>query len=357
MQVVPKNAPAQVPGHLNGEANKQAEKRERAIAAFTGQNKPAEAAQSQSQATPVSNPSKVAPEELSAIKQSSKNGQLQATEPAKSAEATSDPAKATEQKTLSPQDVQLERKEKALRAHAQALKAREDAIKAKEAALAAPAQTPQEKFDASKYIPIEEFKKNPWKYTQEAGVTYDDLTQQALNAPSHEATQLMSVVDELKAEIKALRDGQDGMKKGQEDAAQAAYKQAVDQIRTEVNQLVGNGEEFEAIKATGSQADVVELIEKTFKEDGYVMDVDTAAKQVEEYLAEEAYRLSQLKKIQARLKPKTQEELSANTKSQNSNEQPQIKTLSNAMSTSRQLSARERALAAAQHGPNWKEKI
>ncbi len=338
MKVTPLSAPAAVPGVI---ADKQSA-RERAVSKL---------AATMQDPTPVQNPNKIAAEELGAIKAKTQeapkaDGQPQPGEP--KAEVT---APKPEEAPLSTQYAQLARKEVALRAQAKAIKAREDALKLAEAPKP---QSPREEIDPSKYISVEEFRKAPWKYLQQTGVTYDQVTQEALNAPSPEAMQMMQTVEALKAEIQALKTDQEGTKKNYAEQQDAQYKQAVNQIRAEVKQLVFTNEEFEACKATNSVDDVVELIEKTFKEEGYLMNVEDAAKQVEDYLAEEAYKLSQLKKIQARLKPKGQEDPAAKEVSTDP-KQPQ-KTLSNAMSGSRQLTARERALAAAQHGPSWREK-
>lgn len=339
MKVTPLNAPAPVPGVMS-DHQRAASKREAAIKAFTGE-KP------QAQETPVQNPNKITAEELGAIKaKSPADGQAQAVEP--KAEVTAAPK--PEETPLSSQYAQLARKEKALRAQAQSIKAREDALKLAEA----PKAPQREEIDPAKYISIEEFRKSPFKYLQQTGVTYDQVTQEALNAPSPEAMQMMQTVEALKAEIQALKTDQEGTKKNYAEQQDAQYKQAVNQIRAEVKQLVFTNDAYEACKATNSVDDVVELIEKTFKEDGYLMSVEDATKQVEDYLEEEAYKLSQLKKIQARLKPKGQEDPAAKEANQDP-KQPQ-KTLSNAMSGSRQLTARERALAAAQHGPSWREK-
>ncbi len=340
MKIVPISAPAPVPGTI---ANAQLSARDRAVKqlADTMQDPAPAAPKAPVQAKIVES----AP--VIQAKTQETSGQMQSTE----APAEVTPAAAKPEETpLSSQYAQLARKEKALRAQAQAIKTREDALKAAEA----PRASTQEAQDPSKYINIEDFKKNPWKYAQQAGVTYDQLTQEALNAPSAEATQLMSTVEALKSEIQALKADQDSSKKANADSQTAQYKQAVNQIRSEVKQLVFASDDYEACKATNSVEDVVELIEKTFAEDGVLMDVATATKQIEDYLEEEAYKLSQLKKIQARLKKGAQEETPSKEASTDP-KQPQ-KTLTNALGASRQLTARERAMAAAQHGPSWRDK-
>lgn len=271
--------------------------------------------------------------------------------PAALAEAPKAPEPSKEQ-PLSSQYAQLARKERALRAKAVELKQREDAFKASQT----PAQQPPTTANG---IPLEEFKKNPWKFMQEAGVTYDQVTKAALDAPSPE----QEMVSSLQAKIEALEEKLNGTenkwKETWETNQKTQYQQAVNQIKSEVTSLVNENPDFETIKATNSVGDVVELIEKTFQEDGVLLSVEEAAKQVETYLEEEAYKLSQLKKIQNRLKPAstTVPAAPAKTAAQTPAQQQPSKTLTNAISGSRQMSARDRAMAAAIHGPNWREKI
>lgn len=260
----------------------------------------------------------------------------------------SEPAK----EPLSSQYAQLARKERALRAKAIELKQREDAFKASQTPSQAPPAT-------ANGISLEEFKKNPWKVMQEAGISYDQVTKAALEAPSAEqeaVSQLQAKIAELETR---LQDTDKTWKQTWEDNQKTQYNQAVNQIKNEVSSLVSSDPEFETIKATNSVQDVVELIEKTFQEDGILLSVHEASKQVEDYLTEEAYKLSQLKKIQNRLKPAPATVVAAPAKTavQDPKQQQPSKTLSNAMTGSRQMTARERAMAAAIHGPNWREKI
>ncbi len=126
--------------------------------------------------------------------------------------------------------------------------------------------------------------------------------------------------------------------------------------------MVNSDPQFETIKATESVQDVVELIESTFHEGldddhpkGTVLTVEEAAQIVEDYLADEAEKLARLSKIQKRLAPKEQ-----TPPKQDSSVQPQRQpTLTNGMTGApkREYSQRQRAMFAAQHGANWREKV
>jgi hypothetical protein len=264
---------------------------------------------------------------------------------AKPADEASQPAKPEDPKRpLSAQYAQLARKEQAIRAKELALKAREDALKSQETQRSAP-QAPSQDDVISKA----ELAKDPLGVLAKLGLSYDQLTQQAMNAPSPEQIAQQQLIDELRAEIRAVRQGQDDTKKAIEESQTQAYKQAVNQIKNEVKSLVASDPEFETVKETGSVDDVVELIQKTFEEDGVLLSVDEAARQVEEYLVEEAMKLQKISKIQKRMQAMSTAPQGTPSQQQSSNASKPSgtpKTLTNTMGTSRQLSAKERALLA-----------
>lgn len=343
--VAPKDAPPSIPSQ-SPSANSA---RERAIAKLTGGTQGLQPPQQ----TPVANPNAVSPEDLTAIKPperqqgettkdllSALNETNKVEDPAKdSAEETKD----TKEEPLSSQYANLARKEKALRAKVQAQEAaskakeadiaqREEAIKAKEAEY------------QSRYIDKDTLKADPWTALQELGVTYDQLTQAALNQPQLDPA-VRSMIDSLKAEIKATQLAQTKQEQAAKDAQSSSYKQAVEQIRTDVKKLVESDPSFEMVKHTDSVNDVVTLIEETFKKDGILMTVQDAAKEIEEYLFDEVIKVSQLKKVQSRLKPTTPAPEAPKTPTDPQTQQP-TKTLTNAMSASRPMTVRERAIAA-----------
>lgn len=321
--------------------------RERAIAKMMEGATP-----NQEQTLPVQNASKVSPEEMSAVTGTSPETK---TENPTNEEATPAEAKPKDE-PLSAQYAQLARKEKSLRLEMQKLKQEREAFKAEREAAKAPAQ-PQ--FDPSKYVSKEQLQKDAWSVLNDSGITYDQLTEQAMNQPSPEIIQTRQMVAQLQAEIKALREGQDATKASIQEQQTQSYQQAVNQIRNDARNLVASDPDaYEAIKTTNSVDDVVDLIEKTFKEDGILMTVQEAAKAVEEYLSEEAFKLTQLKKIQQRLKPAgTPAGTTPQQKEASGTQKQPSKTLTNAVGTTRQLTARERALMAAQHGASWREKV
>ena len=333
MIVTPKGAPASTP-QAQGESP-----RDRAMAKLTGGSQQAEQ-------PPVQNQNQVSPEEFSAIlaKKKLEDGTdptgdpvQEGLEESKPLEAAAEDTKAPEAKDpLSSQYAVLARKEKALRAQVQKFNAERDAFKAEQAGKPA---TPT--FDESKYIAKDKLATKDWNTLNELGFTYDDLTNLALNPPSAQDSRTVAMIDELKAEIKALRGDSDKTKKSFEEQQTQQYQQAVNQIRNEAKNLVNSNEAFETIKETGSVDEVVRLIEETFKADGTLLSVEEAAQAVEEHLVEEATRLARLKKVQAKLQPQQAKPLESGQKPVAG--QPAAKTLTNAIGSTRKLSPRERA--------------
>lgn len=249
----------------------------------------------------------------------------------------------TKEEPLSTQYAVLARKEKALRAKAQELKAKEESFRVAEAANKAK-ESVQSELSLK-----DQLAKDPWKVLNELGLTYDKLTELSINQPRPEEMARDSEMSALRNELKALKDAQEKTEKSFQDQQTNSYKQAVNQIRTEVKQLVLSDPTFETIKETNSVEDVVELIEKTYSTEGVLLTVEEASQAIEDYLVEEAIKIAKLRKIQERLKPQAAvaPTAKAETKSQKPLEQPQtMKTLTNGTASSRQLTTRERAILA-----------
>lgn len=290
---------------------------------------------SQSNQHPVQNPSRVSPEEMSVVSPQQQQAQTDnnvAHQPQEVKPPAQDP--------LSAQYAMLARKEKAYRQKVQEYQAQAEALKAEKAQLAT-----QEAEYKNKYISRDQISSDPLGTLSQLGVTYDQLTQLILNQPNtpqgHQESQELR---KLREEVKSLRDGQDEVRKSIQDRENDNYNQALSQIRTEASQLVRSDSSFEAIKATNSIGDVVDLIERTFKEDGYLMTVEESATQVENYLIEEAIKLANLNKVRTKL----QGNVTPPKQSESPGQKPTPKTLTNAMSTTPKMNRRDRAVAVAE---------
>ena len=325
----PLAAPAPAPA-----VNAQQDSRQRAISALMGGN-----------ATPPVDANSIAPEEMGAVKAPSESAaEAPSTGQIDKAEAPSEAPK----EPASSQFAHLAKKEKAIRAAVVDLKRQQAAFKAEQdAAKASTASTPAAPaFDSTKYIDKDTLKQNTWEVLRDLGVTYDQLTQQALNSPDPAVTaEIKNLRAQVEREVKSLREEQEKARKGVEDQQTAAYQQAIAQIKADAKRLVDADPAFELIKATESVNDVADLIERTFKEEKRLMTVEEAAQEVEAYLTEEATRLARLGKIQKLLKPAIEAPAA-----QPAGKAPQgpSKTLTNALGAQRPMTMRERAIAAMQ---------
>jgi hypothetical protein len=289
-------------------------------------------------------PNNVSPEQLSAIKAptTQENKQLHTDEQAQQQEPVEPPAQTQQADT---QYQILARKEKALRAQAQKqaqdLKAAQDAIKAEKSEL--------ERLKAEysqNYVSKQALKSQTLQALADAGVSYEEVTAKQIDeaniSPSMQGH--LKRLEERTANAERQLEEMRRQSAGQQDEA---YKAAVNQIRSDVTKLVNSDPAFETIKATRSVKDVVELIEATFKEDGTLMSVEDAAAEVEEHLLAEVDKLTKIEKIKKRLNLPPATAASTQTQRPNTQQQPQtMRTLTNATSSQRQLTQRERAVLA-----------
>ncbi len=336
-QVEPKSGPHVIsPSQSTTKDTSTESARARAMAALMS---------NQGQAQPaVPNQNNVSPEELGALKTDGQRDSSVSPQEATS-EATIEPAapKAPAE-PLSDKYAALARRERQLRNESNRLKAEREAFQAERAKPANPA------FDESKWISRDRLEQDLLGTLGESGYSYDRIVEQALNAQSQDPA-TKAALARLEAQIRAQDERNAKLQSSLDEQQVNQRKQAVNQIRSETTSLVKNDPAFETIKETNSIDDVVELIEKTFDQDGILLSVEEAAQAVEEHLVEEAMKITRISKIQQRLKQAAQ---AAPTKATQEGaiqaaqqQSAQSKTLTNNMGTTRQLSARERAILAA----------
>lgn len=207
---------------------------------------------------------------------------------------------------------QLSRREKQIRAKAKEIETREAAIKAREVELQALSQPKPVDWK-------ERLKSDPMGALSEAGMTYDDMVNQLLTQnPQDQSLRL------IQNELKAIRDENSQLRKSMEEKEQSSYQQALNQLKFDVkNMVTSDNETYEALAASGETGYdmVVKLIKETFDKDKTIMDMEDAAKEVEEYLADRYLELAKLKKIQAKLTP-TQAAAQAETPAPQTPSQP-----------------------------------
>jgi hypothetical protein len=330
MKVSPVSSPADIkqPAPANLKA--------RAIEAFNSA--------SRAQEHPVKDASNVSVEELGAINVKTEQN-IDSTAPSEEPAQEVKEQKPKEDPEQQKRFAQLARQERALRAKAQqqeqALKAREAALQAREDALKA-----QSSFDPKDYIPRARLKQDALGVIEEEGISYDEVAQQAMTRVPVDP-RLMSTVQKLEAKIAELEKANENSQKTYQEQQQAQRHAAEKQIFNDIKNLVkADPTTYEAIAKTGSTRDVLDLITRTYDKDGVLLSVEEAAQQVEDYLVEEATKLYQINKIKSRME-KTNASSAQSQKSQATKQQQStMKTLTNATSSARKLSVRERAMLA-----------
>jgi len=180
---------------------------------------------------------------------------------------------------------------------------------------------------------LAELKSNPLGVLRKAGVSYDQLTEAVLNDGSGSNPEIQA----LKAEVQALKEG---VNKTFVDRDTQAEQQVLSQIKSEAIELLKQGDAFETVRATKSLPKVMDLIYRTYKKTGEVLDTDAALQLVEDQLIDDYTPIAQLTKIQQRLTPQ------APAQGQPQNQQRQMRTLTNRDTAQPPLSRRDRMLAA-----------
>lgn len=174
-------------------------------------------------------------------------------------------------------------------------------------------------------------KSDPLRVLQEAGVSYQELADAITSNPVNPELEV------LKAEIKSLREGLD---KTFVDRDAQAEQQVLSEMTRDAQRIVAEGDQYEMVRATKSVPDAIELIHRTYKKTGEVMDLNEALDLIEEDLINETLRIAQTPKLRTRLQPQEQE-----VTPQNPNDRT-MRTLTNRDGATPALSRRARAMAA-----------
>lgn len=206
-----------------------------------------------------------------------------------------------------------------------ALQVKEREIQAREQALAEKEKAPP---DANS-ITLEQLKKDPIGVILGAGLTYDDLTKAVVERDDRGGPQLKAIEDRVKSV-------EEGFEKKLADRDSQAEQAALAEMEREATRLSSEGDTYELVRATKSVPKVKELIYRTYKKTGEVMDVSEALQLVEDELVKEYSPLTKLKKLQAE-QPAPQATQQA---------RPPMRTLTNRDTAQVPLSPKQRALAA-----------
>lgn len=195
----------------------------------------------------------------------------------------------------------------------------------------------------------ERLKSHPLDVLNEEGITYDQLVQRAVNMQNANPE-----VTALQKQVSALEESLKRQSEESQSAIKAQREQAEKQISMDVKSLISSDSAYETVKDMGAEEAVTQLITATYDEEGILLKVDEAAKQVEEYLIAEATRIANVPSIKKRLAPKPEEAM----QQQAVKPAPQtgIKTLSHAMASTSETPARTWAQKKAQVVAKWQKK-
>jgi len=201
------------------------------------------------------------------------------------------------------QDLDFSRKFSALSRKEKQLRERESEWEAKMAEMEQKLATYEsQKEEPAPELPLEfRLKKNPLETLSEMGLSYDKLTELALNDGKLTSDMQMQLMrDELQtnfmSKIEKLESKLADKEKQEEEAR---YQDVVTGFNNEIKQFISqNPENYELISSTDDAHELIyDVIERHYNDTNEVLDIKDAATAVESYLEEEAKKYIKLKKI------------------------------------------------------------
>lgn len=228
---------------------------------------------------------------------------------------TEAPVEATQ--PLSPQLALLAKQKRALQVRERELQTREKALLSQSSGTTA--------------IDVARLKAEPLSVLLENGITYDQLTEALMSNTGN------SEINALKAEIESLRQGID---QKFTDKDSQAKQQVLAEMQREAEKLVRQSDDYEFVREQGKVPTVMELIDRTYEDNGEVLEVSEALRLVEEELFNEAKKIANFKKMQGQMQGRMA------TQYQPQQRYTGMRTLTNRDTASVPLSAKARAMAA-----------
>ena len=203
--------------------------------------------------------------------------------------------------TLSPQLTALARKEQAFRKQEQAFKTQQAEFKAKQEAF----EKSQSEFSTLSKAK-ERLAANDYSVLDELGVSYEQYTNYLLNKGEGETPENKAIT-ELRNELNGIKTQQEEQETKRKESIDKQYAETIKQYEKGIAELVAKDPEYDSIKEMKAEAHVLQHILDTFNEDGETLTIEQAAKEIEEFIEEDALAMSKLKKIQAKIQPPAEE--------------------------------------------------
>lgn len=177
---------------------------------------------------------------------------------------------------LSPELSALARKEQAFRQREQAMKDRELLFEEK--------LKKADQFDKLK----DKLSSKDYSEAEALGLNYDEYVQYKVDKLNGE--------DPQASKIKELEDKITALQKGTEESAAQAYEDTVKEYKKEIGALIESNPDYPSIKHLKREDAVLQLILDSWEQDGEEVTIAQAAKDIENYLKEEAKKWEPLLK-------------------------------------------------------------
>ena len=178
-------------------------------------------------------------------------------------------------------------------------------------------------------LPIEyRLKKDPLRALEDMGLSYDKLTELALNDGKLTPEMQMRLMrEELEGDYKKkFEELENRLLEKEKSDEQRRYDDIQRGFQNEIEDFVeSNSDKYELIKANEANDIIYDVIEEHYNETGRILDIEEAAEAVENYLEEEAEKLLSLGKLRSKFG------IENDFEREESPRQSQV-TLSNAMS-------------------------
>lgn len=200
--------------------------------------------------------------------------------------STPAPVPQAKEVTLSPKLAALARKEAKFRQQEQAFKAKQAKFEAEQAE-AAKLLKIKERLAAKDYAALEEL-----------GVSYQDWSNALLSQAEDEKPETQA--------IKKLEEKLTSLEESQKAQVSKQYEATINQYKAEIKRATETNPDFATIKELKAQEHVLQHILDTFEQDGEILTVEQASKEIEDFLIEDALAMTKLSKVKAKLAPASQ---------------------------------------------------
>ena len=178
-------------------------------------------------------------------------------------------------------------------------------------------------------LPIEyRLKKDPLRALEDMGLSYDKLTELALNDGKLTPEMQMRLMrEELEGDYrKKFEELENRLIEKEKSDEQRRYDDIQRGFQNEIEDFVeSNSDKYELIKANEANDIIYDVIEEHYNDTGRILDIEEAAEAVENYLEEEAEKIFRLGKFRSKFG------IENDFEQEESPRQSQV-TLSNAMS-------------------------